>query len=455
MELVAEPFPKRLHTCRYTLAKESGAAGYCILKKALKNPDKWLANTTSSILKVSTVRIVHLSEVGHFHWVCGKGSSNFFCGGKNGTAIRKREVHLQGGVEMTSEDIKSLVLRAKQYVGRNLNEAQTKTALVQPFIEALGYQVSDPFEVVAEFTADQGIKRGEKIDYAVICDDAPILLIECKPAGDVLSEGACSQLRRYFQAVPEAKVGILTNGTRYLFFSDRERDNIMDDKPFMEIDLLSFNEQLFPELQRISKETLDIDGLLRSADGLQIFREFMREFSAEMENPSDDLVRFFVAKFYDGRLTAKAMEFFSPIFPQVVAGYLDERLNQRLEFSKKAPEAVRALADEKDSGAVTTNTETWGLVILRTLLHQIVDASRINMRDAKSYCAILLDDNNRKTICRFYNFCEWKNGDPNIGDNAHVIIFTGKPGGERFPVRFVDDLYPLKEQFVAAVKSFL
>lgn len=356
---------------------------------------------------------------------------------------------------MEAEVIRSLTLRAKQFSGRNFNEAQTKNALVQPFIEALGYDVSNPFEVSAEFTADQGTKRGEKIDYAILQDDSPIILIECKPLGACLDEGRCSQLRRYFQAAPDAKIGILTNGTHYLFFSDRKRENIMDDKPFMEIDLLDFNEQFLPHLKRLTKEAFDMDGVLHSADTLQYFREMMREFSREMDDPSEEFIRVFAGRVYQGRLTSKALEPLIPIFKQVVDGYFADRLNQRLEESKKSPKALKAEPENKDNGIVTTNTEIWGLVIIRTLLHQVMDTSRISMRDQKSYCPIILDDNSRKTICRFYNFCEWEDGDPNIGDNAHVLIFNGKGGGEKFPLRFIDDLYPLKEHFVAAIKQFI
>ena len=353
---------------------------------------------------------------------------------------------------MNSENIRALSLRAKQFADRNLNEAQTKTALVQPFIEALGYDVSNPFEVSAEYTADQGTKRGEKIDYAILNDNTPIVLIECKPCMDCLDEGRCSQLRRYFQAVPQAKIGILTNGTRYLFFSDRKRENIMDDKPFMEVDLLAFNEQLLPEIQCLSKESLDMDGLLHSADALQYFNEMMHVFAKEIESPTDDFVRFFASKVYNRKIMAKTLDFFRPIFLQVIDGYLSARLNQRLEDSKRTPKVVNLEKSENNS-IITTNTEMWGLVIVRTLLHDIIDVSRVNMRDQKSYCSILLDANNRKTICRFFNFTEWKENDPNIGDNAHVVIFNGREGGERFPLQYIDDLYPLKEHLIAAVRK--
>jgi hypothetical protein len=355
---------------------------------------------------------------------------------------------------MDAETVRNLSLRAKQYSGRNLNEAQTKTTLVKPFISALGYDIHNPFEVSAEFVADKGTKRGEKIDYAILRDNVPAILIECKALGATLDEGKCSQLRRYFQAAPDAKIGILTDGIRYMFFSDINRENIMDDKPFMEIDLLAFNEQRLPELQRMTRASFDIDVILRAADSLQCFREFLREFSAEIEMPSNDFIRFFASRLHQGRVTAKALEFYAPIFRQAVDEYFNERLNQRLESSKKSSCATRAESDDKSSEITPTNTEMWGLVIIRTLLYQAMDSARIFMRKSKSYCAIILDDNNRKTICRFYNFCEWRDGDPNIGDNAHVVVFSGKVNGEKFPVRFIDDLYPLKEQFMTAARMY-
>lgn len=47
-----------------------------------------------------------------------------------------------------------------------------------PFISALGYDVFNPTEVIPEFTADVGTKKGEKVDYAIKKDDKIIILIE-------------------------------------------------------------------------------------------------------------------------------------------------------------------------------------------------------------------------------------------------------------------------------------
>ena len=118
------------------------------------------------------------------------------------------------------------------------NEESTKTALILPFIEALGYDFKNPAEVVPEFTADIGHKKGEKVDYAIMIDNKPVILIECKDCNAHLHDLHASQLCRYFTSTP-ARLGILTNGIVYRFFTDMDKDNVMDKKPFLEIDMLN------------------------------------------------------------------------------------------------------------------------------------------------------------------------------------------------------------------------
>lgn len=59
-------------------------------------------------------------------------------------------------------------------------EEATKNALIMPFLNTLGYDVFNPLEVVPEFVADSRLKKDEKVDYAIMKDGKPIILIECK-----------------------------------------------------------------------------------------------------------------------------------------------------------------------------------------------------------------------------------------------------------------------------------
>ena len=139
------------------------------------------------------------------------------------------------------DQIKQLADRVESMKPQLQTEEATKNALIMPFIQALGYDVFNPNEVVPEFTADIGTKKGEKVDYALKQEDKVIILIECKGINDELVKHD-SQLVRYFHAC-EAKFAILTNGQLFKFYTDLENQNKLDEKPFFEFDLLNIREQ--------------------------------------------------------------------------------------------------------------------------------------------------------------------------------------------------------------------
>jgi len=161
-------------------------------------------------------------------------------------------------------------------------EEACKSALVMPFINALGYNVFDPREVTPELVADVGTKKGEKVDYAILRDGKPIMLFECKPCGCDLDLAHASQLYRYF-SVTEARFGILTNGINYHFYSDLEAPNKMDAKPFLEINMLSLDDIAITELTRFSKAAFDVSSILATASELKYMKEIKRVLAGEMQ----------------------------------------------------------------------------------------------------------------------------------------------------------------------------
>jgi hypothetical protein len=223
----------------------------------------------------------------------------------------------------------------------------------------------------------------------------------------------------------------------------------MDETPFLEFDILNFNEDFLPHIQHISKHTWDIGEIMSTGVRLQDFNAIQMAINDELSEPSDDYVRYFLSRAIGGRITSKALQALRPIFIGALQECLGSYARRYLETPRTVD--VDAPADGDRPGIVTTNTEMWAYVIVRTLLHEVVDSSRVFMRDQKTYCAVLLDNNNRNAICRFFNFGHWNEGDPNIGQNAHIVIFSTE-GGERFPIRFVDDIYPLKDKLIAAVR---
>ena len=196
------------------------------------------------------------------------------------------------------QDIAQRIPKTLDYIQ---TEEATKSAFVMPLIQALGYDIFNPLEVVPEFTADHGTKKGEKVDYAVKKDDSIVMLIECKWCGKTLDGCHASQLYRYF-SVTEARFGILTNGIQYQFFSDLDEPNKMDSKPFFEFDMLDFDEQKVDELKKFTKTTFDLDNILTTASDLKYTNAIKKVFREELDNPSVEFVRYFAKKVYNGSL---------------------------------------------------------------------------------------------------------------------------------------------------------
>ena len=138
------------------------------------------------------------------------------------------------------DKVKQFSKRIDMLKGNLATEEATKTALIMPFFNLLDYDVFNPIEFVPEFTADIGTKKGEKVDYAIMKDNNPVILIEAKGVNDDLTKHD-AQLFRYFTST-NAKFAILTNGIIYKFFTDLEEPNKMDEKPFLEVNLLDLNE---------------------------------------------------------------------------------------------------------------------------------------------------------------------------------------------------------------------
>ena len=288
-------------------------------------------------------------------------------------------------------------------------EEATKNALIMPFISALGYDVFNPQEVVPEFTADVGTKKGEKVDYAIMQDNEVIILIECKKANSDLSEANINQLYRYF-TVTNARIAILTNGVSYRFFTDLEDSNKMDARPFLELDMLGIRENLLEEVRKLGKENFDLDRMLSTANELKYTSEIKKLMNVQFEAPDEEFIRFFFKAANPGaHFTASAKEQFSKFVQKAFHQFISERVSDRLRsaLEKEDDKAVDSMEDESNSespsnGVVTTDEELEGFQIVRAILVQKIAAERIVHRDTKSYFGILLDDNNRKPLCRLH-----------------------------------------------------
>jgi len=184
-------------------------------------------------------------------------------------------------------------------------EEATKTAFIMPFMAALDYDIFNPFEVVPEFVADIGIRKGEKIDYCIFKDSKPIILVECKHWRENLNEHN-NQLHRYFYAT-SAKFAILTNGIIYRFYTDSEQKNRMDDKPFWEYDITNLSEADITELEKYRKVNFDEGEIFSKAIDLKISNNVLQIMKKELANPSDDFVKFFAKQIHEGAITKRVI----------------------------------------------------------------------------------------------------------------------------------------------------
>lgn len=349
------------------------------------------------------------------------------------------------------DQIRDLAGRALDLAGELQTEEATKNALVMPFIQILGYNVFNPREVIPEFTADLGVKKGERVDYAIIQDGAPILLIECKATGTNLNQVHASQLYRYF-SVTDARFSLLTNGTSYHFYTDLDAPNKMDEKPFLEFDLLDIKEFLVEELKKFTKGNFDINSILDRAHELKYTREIKRILATEYNSPSEDFVRFYLNGIYSGAKTQNVIAQFSGIVKRAHHQFINDRINERLKSALNAEDAVtmrsgpdkpadspgetkfqsaeQSAGDEADQ-VETTEEELRAYYVVKAILHGKVDLGRIAIRDRIRYCNILLDDNGRRPICRFHFNTSQK----------YLGVFDADKNEERIPISGVDDIY--------------
>jgi len=305
------------------------------------------------------------------------------------------------------EKISALAEKIPSLIDHLETEEATKNALIMPFIAALGYDVFNPKEVVPEFVADHGTKKGEKVDYAIMQNNEVIILIECKQAKSNLSDANTSQLYRYF-TVTKSRIAILTNGVNYLFFSDLEESNKLDTRPFLELDMLNLRKNLLVEVKKLGKEKFDLDRMLSTANELKYTSQIKKIMSKQFENPDEDFVRYFFNAANSGsRFTASAKEQFTEFVKKASYQFINESVSDFLDSVKAVQkEGEKSEEDqelvEKSDGIITTEEELEGFQIIRAIVCQKIAPNRVVHRDTKSYFGILLDDNNRKPICRLH-----------------------------------------------------
>lgn len=312
-------------------------------------------------------------------------------------------------IDKLKSDIKLVGKRVAELSENITNEEQTKNAFIMPFFQALGYDIFNPLEFVPEFTADVGIKKGEKVDYAIILDGVPQILIECKSITENLTKHD-SQLFRYF-GTTKSKFGILTNGREYKFFTDLDEPNRMDTTPFLTVDITDIKENQFIEIIKFHKENFDIDNIVSSASELKYLNNLKAFLTENIVTPSDSFLRYLTSEIYEGRVTQNILTTFSPIIVKGFNQFITERVNEKLSAAlntsvetKVTTEFVKAEVEDVESveyEVITTPAELEVYTVVKMLAKDVITPDRVYYRDNRSYFNVLIDDNIKKWVLRY------------------------------------------------------
>ena len=312
-------------------------------------------------------------------------------------------------------------------------EETTKLSLILPFLKILGYDVENPYELKAEYAADAGVRKSEKIDLAILIDDEVKMLIECKSANTKLSYNHLTQLFRYF-VVSNVKIAILTNGIIYKFFTDSQNPGRMDETPFLEVDLRNLTDKNIESLKLFTKSNFSEEKILEHVEELQYRYKIHKTLLEEIAYPSDELIKVIAKKVYKGVLNKPRQKYFHKL--------IKEELKDVFENDYEI----------NSSDIITTEEEIEGFHIVKAILSEIIDSDRISMRDRKTYCAILLDDNQNYTISRLYF---------NDLDNLAIAFFDSmardKKGSrieEKIAINKVSDIYNYKSKLLDTVNAY-
>jgi predicted type IV restriction endonuclease len=351
-----------------------------------------------------------------------------------------------------NQKVTDLAVRSRHATKHALTEEATKTAVVMPLLQSLGFDVFNLEEVVPEFVADVGIKKGEKIDFAIRIDGKMSILMEVKPISMALGSAQYSQLFRYF-GTTEAKLAILTNGKEIWFFSDIDEKNKMDKRPFFIFDLQNYDDHQIVELARFQKSNFDIEKIFDAASKLKYVKAAGAFISRQLANPDDDFVKLVGRDIYEGSLTKSAIELLRPAIQAALDEVVRRRIQERLNVTFGA-EATIAEPNEKkamdtitpEGEIVTSEDEVQAFMIIRAIGSSLIPISRITMRDARTYCSVFVDDNNRKPVCRFYF---------NSKNSKAIGVFDSQKVESKHVISELGDLYKFQEQVTSAIASYL
>jgi hypothetical protein len=312
------------------------------------------------------------------------------------------------------------------------NEAQTRMYLIEPFFEILRFNRGlMQGDLHPEYTADFGNNVSKKVDYAIILKgDSPTIVIECKKASKTLNDKDIRQLNEYFMYTKESKIGILTNGVQYMFFTRSSTDSsLLNHKPFFVFDLNDYDSSSIETLALFYRTSIELNAIIEEAEEIYFLDQFEDAFYKELSHPSKEFIKAIYSNMGGKRMTDKTESQIRPLINSVSIKTVLDRI-------------IVDEANSTNSGIITTDEELRIYHVVKTILAQNkkIETHRIGYRDMKGKFSILMDDNQRLKICDIY-----------ATPNSQRIDING----EKFEVSDFDSIVKLKKKLTDSALELL
>jgi hypothetical protein len=275
-------------------------------------------------------------------------------------------------------------------INHSNDETQTRDNLIHPFFNILNYSKLDDY--THEYISDMGDKKGRKVDIAItLGKKEPLMLVECKSATAKLNDNHFRQLNEYCLYSPSAKVGVLTNGIIYNFYTVNQKEKKgLNSKPFFTFDLTNYDNSQLEMLALFNRQSIEINEIIQEAEDVYFLDNFDNALFKTLVE-TDDLVKLIFKNMGGLRSTEKALSQIKGLVNSISIKTALDRIIQK-EIS------------ESNSGIITTAEEIKAYNVIKTILAmsskiKAADLERINYRDLKNSFLIIVDDKQTKNIC--------------------------------------------------------
>lgn len=333
------------------------------------------------------------------------------------------------------------------------NEESTKLFLVLPVLSALGYDVTDPTVVQPEYAADFRDGLCDRVDYAIMRNGEPVIAIECKKVGVDLASNR-GQLRAYFTALPSVRLGILTNGLRFEFFVDVDTTNIMDEEPFVTLDMEAAAHRAIPAdvleaLTSVTKAGFQPASVSRIAEMRLLSRRLRSAVMQQVREPSLEFCRVILRAAGQDNVHRSRIE---SLYSSMVRNAFEEAfvipVMELLRAKQSSPETETPASNSETQRIITTDRELAvyryvcrRLAFLASDEHQFAAIDHVHYKDYLGKFAVYYRSVNKG---RLFDFIE--------GGNGYDRFIFPEPIGEIVTSTMTEIDEPLRTVFSQRIK---